>query len=263
MACASWRGPAYLTAGNTAALLLCSAQRCVWLWPSVLGPALALPSARSPFPFLPLLLPLGPQVIKHGNFSPASDVYAFGLIMWELITWDVPFADMSQFQVCTRSPLFCGRELLQHLLRAKCCWPLGARRLAALLCRARCASPWPPSTSAATQPIPPPADHDGCDAQRPAPRDPRPVQQQAARGDVSAVPAGKLHRAALGWAGLGSACAAAACSTAGSLRKGWCAKQRLIDEKNALHCGYRCCSTATSCGGAGMRTPTSGPALTR
>ncbi len=39
------------------------------------------------------------QVILRQAFSKASDVYAFGLILWELITWDVPFKEMSQFQV--------------------------------------------------------------------------------------------------------------------------------------------------------------------
>ena len=38
-------------------------------------------------------------MILRQAFSRASDVYAFGLILWELITWEVPFKEMSQFQV--------------------------------------------------------------------------------------------------------------------------------------------------------------------
>lgn len=43
-----------------------------------------------------------PEVIAHQNFSKASDVYAFGLIMWELLTWALPFEQSSSYQVGRR-----------------------------------------------------------------------------------------------------------------------------------------------------------------
>jgi serine/threonine protein kinase len=40
-----------------------------------------------------------PEVIHSAAFSPAADVYAFGLVMWEVATWELPFASMSPFQI--------------------------------------------------------------------------------------------------------------------------------------------------------------------
>lgn len=40
-----------------------------------------------------------PEIIHSRTFSAAGDVYAFGLILWELATWQLPFEQLSQFQI--------------------------------------------------------------------------------------------------------------------------------------------------------------------
>jgi len=40
-----------------------------------------------------------PEIIISQNFSLAGDVYAFGLILWELLTWELPFSNLSNFQI--------------------------------------------------------------------------------------------------------------------------------------------------------------------
>jgi serine/threonine protein kinase len=40
-----------------------------------------------------------PEVIHSRDFSASGDVYAFGLILWELATWELPFEQFTQFQI--------------------------------------------------------------------------------------------------------------------------------------------------------------------
>lgn len=40
-----------------------------------------------------------PEVIHSRSFSAAADVYAFGLILWELATWELPFEQLTQYQI--------------------------------------------------------------------------------------------------------------------------------------------------------------------
>lgn len=40
-----------------------------------------------------------PEIIRNHRFSAAGDVYAFGIVLWELATWELPFDGMSPFQI--------------------------------------------------------------------------------------------------------------------------------------------------------------------
>ena len=42
---------------------------------------------------------LPPEVLSGGKFTAAGDVFAFGVVMWELLTWDIPWARTNQFQI--------------------------------------------------------------------------------------------------------------------------------------------------------------------
>lgn len=40
-----------------------------------------------------------PEIVTSHQFSTAGDVFAFGHILWELLTWELPFAAMKPFQM--------------------------------------------------------------------------------------------------------------------------------------------------------------------
>jgi serine/threonine protein kinase len=43
---------------------------------------------------------MAPEAMEHQEFSEASDVYSFGMIIWEMFTRQVPFPNMNPHQVC-------------------------------------------------------------------------------------------------------------------------------------------------------------------
>ncbi len=47
---------------------------------------------------------LAPEVVTDQAYSTAADVYSFGLILWELLTWQLPWADLGPFQVSLTYP---------------------------------------------------------------------------------------------------------------------------------------------------------------
>jgi sterile alpha motif and leucine zipper-containing kinase AZK len=40
-----------------------------------------------------------PEVIRGGKFSEASDVFAYGVILWELLTRRIPWEDLNEYQI--------------------------------------------------------------------------------------------------------------------------------------------------------------------
>lgn len=40
-----------------------------------------------------------PEIIRQHDFTMAGDVYSFGLILWELLTWELPFEHLTPFQI--------------------------------------------------------------------------------------------------------------------------------------------------------------------
>lgn len=59
---------------------------------------------------------LAPEVVIDQAYSTAADVYSFGLILWELLTWQLPWADLGPFQVITLLHLCLRHHMqLQHL----------------------------------------------------------------------------------------------------------------------------------------------------
>jgi serine/threonine protein kinase len=42
---------------------------------------------------------LAPEVLSGKSYTFAADVYSFGVILWEMLTWQVPWHDMGPWQV--------------------------------------------------------------------------------------------------------------------------------------------------------------------
>lgn len=50
--------------------------------------------------------PVGVQVTMGEKHTKASDVFAFGMIMYEVLTWTQPWGDLNPFQACSLSLAF-------------------------------------------------------------------------------------------------------------------------------------------------------------
>jgi serine/threonine protein kinase len=40
-----------------------------------------------------------PEVIRDSRVSTSADVFSYGVVMWELLTWEQPYEDMMSVQV--------------------------------------------------------------------------------------------------------------------------------------------------------------------
>ena len=56
---------------------------------------------------------LAPEILGGKGYSFSSDVYSFGMIMWEFLTWQVPWHDCGPWQVRVgfRPLRLCGMSL--------------------------------------------------------------------------------------------------------------------------------------------------------
>lgn len=68
-----------------------------------------------------------PEVIRHESYSSNADVYSFGICLWQLITREVPFANLTPIQAAFavaegRRPLIppSTPRRLQEIIEA--CW---------------------------------------------------------------------------------------------------------------------------------------------
>ena len=53
------------------------------------------------------------QVVEDHQYSKALHVYSFGIIMWEMLTWDMPWEELNAFQV--QPQLCCTDSLNRHV----------------------------------------------------------------------------------------------------------------------------------------------------
>jgi len=72
---------------------------CIPLCERVVSPLLPVQRGKS------LVLWSAPEAIQYHHFSPASDVWSFGIVMWEVMSYgERPYWDMSNQDVSTRQP---------------------------------------------------------------------------------------------------------------------------------------------------------------
>ena len=48
---------------------------------------------------------MAPEVLAGKRYDCAADVYSFGIILWELLTWQIPWEDLGPWQVLQHTPL--------------------------------------------------------------------------------------------------------------------------------------------------------------
>jgi len=45
---------------------------------------------------------MAPEVIRHENYSFMADIYSFGVVLWQLVTHEDPFQDVSQVEAASK-----------------------------------------------------------------------------------------------------------------------------------------------------------------
>lgn len=102
---------------------LCSAPSCLLKVCDFNLSVFARGSAGSAVPSNPRWL--APEVLRGERATAASDTFALAILLWELLTWQLPWSSMDPFQV-RLGCVSCG-----HLLRCSQCWQCCHAQLAA------------------------------------------------------------------------------------------------------------------------------------
>lgn len=61
---------------------------------------------------------IAPEVLAGSHYDRAADVYAFGVILWEILTWEVPWDDLGPWQVIPSCA--CGAARITMTVVAAC-----------------------------------------------------------------------------------------------------------------------------------------------
>lgn len=112
--------------------LRCIGNACMRMWAAALAADLrcsqptvlaAQLSASHPSPAPPTVLPQAPEVLEGGRATAASDVFSFGVVMYEALLWRLPWAGTPPLQASGRIRLGeggrCSRQGTAG--RAACC----------------------------------------------------------------------------------------------------------------------------------------------
>ena len=62
---------------------------------------------------------MAPEVIRSGDFSRASDVWAFGVVLWELMTSQVPYDKIHYLTIAYRPVVLPAQRCWDHLLESE------------------------------------------------------------------------------------------------------------------------------------------------
>jgi len=73
--------------------LLCTDQVCDFNLSRVMEDSVVLSSMVASNPRW-----LAPEILGGLPYTVAADVYSFGIIMWELLTWEVPWSEQNTWQ---------------------------------------------------------------------------------------------------------------------------------------------------------------------
>jgi serine/threonine protein kinase len=73
---------------------------------------------------------LAPEILSGRGYTFSSDVYSFGVIMWEFLTWQIPWHECGPWQVCTHTILHVTTATQLHLqVSSLADWFLGRQRV--------------------------------------------------------------------------------------------------------------------------------------